>query len=531
LVTGYPGSPATAVFEAILDQTSAETVQLEWNSNEKVAIEIAFGASLAGQRALLCVKGVGLNIALDPLMTMNLSGCNAGFVILVGDDPGGWGSQNEQDSRALAMLTEIPWLEPTTVSDAYTAMREAFRLSEEMGLPVVVRITRALALADGDRPDPDTRNALRAPIPSPLFQPASGRWVVLPINVVAHHQRLLQRLDAVQAAFEKSTLNGLSGEGTRGVIAAGFAFQKLSDLLGERLSPDLQILRLGTLYPLPPNRLRNFLQTVESVLVLEETAPVVERGVRAAAQSERLTLPVYGRDTAHVPPAGELFAPEIAQALNRYTGGIPLHTESEHFRAMPSREPLCEGCPYVPTFDALLEVRERRGGADEFVIVGDPGCMVRSQMPPYELMDVKHGLGSAIGMAAGIAVSRDRIGKRVIALCGDSGFLHSGFNGLMDAARMGVRLLVIILDNGTTALSGGQPHPGSPVDTRGRPRRRVNLAALAHEAGAGAVRVVNLDAGEDIRAPIFEGVDFDGLAVVIAHGQCVRPEFHPSSQD
>jgi indolepyruvate ferredoxin oxidoreductase alpha subunit len=517
LVTGYPGSPATSVVNALLQLTTPDQVRIEWTSNEKAAIEIAFGASLGGQRALLCVKSVGLNIALDPLMTINLSGCNAGFVILVGDDPGGWGSQNEQDSRALAPLTEIPWLEPTSVPDAYAALREAFALSEELELPVVVRITRALALAEAEVPALAVETITTAPR---SFQREFMRWVVLPINVVPHHQRLSEKLRVVQGRFEASALNGVEGDGTTGVIAAGFCYQKLLDGLGGAIPSGLRVLRLGTHYPLPARRLSAFLAQVESVLILEETAPLVERAVRAVAQSAGLTLSVYGRDTDHVPYAGELFTPEIASALDRCVPGLLPPPAGQHGRPRPSREPLCDGCPYIPTFDALEAEMAQRGGRDAFIVVGDPGCMVRAQMPPYRLMDVKHGLGSAIGMATGIALSATQ--KHVIALCGDSGFLHTGLNGLLDAARSGVRMLVLILDNGTTALSGGQPHPGSHTDARGRPRRAVDMAALARAAGAETVRVVDLDAGHDIRSPIAAGLDTDGLAVVIARGQCVR---------
>jgi len=191
---------------------------------------------------------------------------------------------------------------------------------------------------------------------------------------------------------------------------------------------------------------------------------------------------------------------------------------------MPSRETLCDGCPYIPTFDALIGVMAQWGGRDRFIVVGDPGCMVRAQLPPYELLDVKISLGSSIGIAAGIALSMTKggAGKRVIALCGDSAFLHSGFNGLVDAARVGARILVVILDNGTTALSGGQPHPASPVDARGKPRRAVDLVTLARQTGAGMVEVVDLDRGEDIRAAIEREIDFDGGAVLIARGQCPR---------
>ncbi|UCC63945.1 MAG: hypothetical protein JSV36_02470 [Anaerolineae bacterium] len=555
LVTGYPGAPATHVVNALLSLTSSDEVQVEWTSNEKVAMEMAFGASLGGMRALLCVKSVGLNVALDPLMAISLTGCNAGLVILVGDDPGGWGSQNEQDSRALALAAELPTLEPTTVYDARPAMRQAFQLSEAMGLPVVVRITRALALARGEVQTSKVSENFGSLAP-PAFRREFMRWVVLPINVVPLHRRLQRRLESVQAHFEASPLNGIEvgvlqeGMATgsadeeaehlwprtvpprarmvegrvRGVIAAGFAYQKLSDLLGGSVPAGLRILRLGTVYPLPAERVTAFLASVESALVLEETAPLVEGAVRAAAQRAGLALPIYGRDTGHVPRAGELFAPHIAEALKGALGLVLQAPAGEIGRPMPSREPLCDGCPYVPTFDALVEVMAQLGGRDEVIVVGDPGCMVRAQLPPYELLDVKHSLGSGIGIAAGMALSQARgvTGRRVVALCGDSGLLHSGLNGLVDAARIGARMLVLILDNGTTALSGGQPHPASGTDARGRPRPRVDLAALAREAGAGVVEAVDLDAGEDVKAAIGRGVGFDGLAVVIARGLCRR---------
>jgi indolepyruvate ferredoxin oxidoreductase alpha subunit len=529
LVTGYPGTPATAIFEAISRLASPDQVHVEWSSNEKVAIEVAFGASLGGRRALLCVKSVGLNIALDPLMTYNLSGCNAGLVVLVGDDPGGWGSQNEQDSRALAPLTELPWFEPTTVADARKVMRQAFVMSEEMSMPVVVRVTRSLVLAEAQI-EKTLPGLLRLAPTS--FQREFMRWVVLPINVVPLHHCLVQHLEAVRTRFEALTFNGVEGNGSLGVIAAGFAYQKLLDLL-EGSVKGLRVLRLGTFHPLPAKQVVAFLLMVESALVLEETAPMVERAARATAQRAGLNTPIYGRDTGHVPLAGELFAPEITEALRRYAPRLNLAPAGAHERSRPSRDPLCEGCPYVSIFDTLTEIMNWRGGRDAFIVVGDPGCMVHAQMPPYELMDVKHSLGASIGMAAGIALSArlalqgappawsEEMDRRIIALCGDSGFLHSGFSGLVDAARLGVSMMVLILDNGTTALSGGQPHPASPVGARGEPRRAVDLAALAREAGADVVLTVDLDEGGDVHAALKAGVDSEGLVVVIARGRCV----------
>jgi indolepyruvate ferredoxin oxidoreductase alpha subunit len=485
---------------------------------------MVFGASLGGMRSLLCIKSVGLNIALDPLMAFNLSGCNAGLVILVGDDPGSWGSQNEQDSRALALTAEVPLLEPTSVSDARAAVRQAFQLSEEIGQPVVVRVTRALVLANGAFHTAEVSEDLRGVTSPPGFQREFMRWVVLPINVVPYHVRLHQRLNAVRSRFEDSPFNGVAGEGSHGLIAAGFTYQKLLDLLGGTVSPGLRLLRLGTFHPLPVEQVRAFLRAVRTVLVLEETAPLVERAVRAVAQQEGLTLPIYGRDTGHLSRAGELFAPQIAAALNSFLPRLALPTGGESGRPMPSRQPLCDGCPYIPVFDALISVISQLGGRDEVIVVGDPGCMVRAQLPPYELLDVKNSLGSSIGMAAGLALSQDKSpgGKRVVALCGDSGFLHTGFGGLVDAVRVGATMSVLILDNGTTALSGGQPHPASRRDARGRPRRAVDLAGLAREAGVDRVQVVDLDRGEEVRPAIESGMRVDGVSVVIARGQCPR---------
>jgi indolepyruvate ferredoxin oxidoreductase alpha subunit len=403
----------------------------------------------------------------------------------------------------------------------------AFQLSEEAELPVIVRITRALVLAEVEASElPD----LPRPTPPPSFQREYMRWVVLPVNVVPYHRRLLQRLDGVQVRFERSPLNDVveGNSHSYGVIAAGFVYQKLADLPDGTVPSGTPILRLGTFYPLPVDRVTAFLRTVESALVLEENTPLVERAVRAAAQRAGLALPIYGRDTGHVPRGGELFAPHIADALERLQRpglleGAGLIQDGEG-RPRPSRQPLCDGCPYIATFDALIEVIEELGGREEVIVVGDPGCMVRAQPPPHRLMDVKNSLGSSIGMAAGVALSLEQREerKRVVALVGDSGFLHSGFAGLVDATRVGATMMVLLLDNGTTALSGGQPHPASRTDARGRPQRSVDLAALARDAGAGEVLVVDLDRGEGIRPALERGMNTDGVAVVIARGRCPR---------
>ena len=526
LVTGYPGSPATATVDALL-RLAGSDVQVEWASNEKSAFDVAFGASLAGMRSLLCLKSVGLNVALDSLMVGNLAPGPGAFVLLVGDDPGGWGSQNEEDSRPLAAAAEVPLLEPTSAGQARRTMRQAFALSEQFQVPVVVRITRALANEEASAVAP-ALDAPQAPSPRPItFDRQGGHFNVLPIHVVDYHRRLQATLARIQAAFEGSSLNQAEGYGRHGILAAGQAYHKLEQTLeqslpGAGLASRPAVLALATLHPLPERRITTWLGGVESALVLEETAPYLEIQVQALAQRAGLGLPIYGRKSGHLPGAGELFAPQIVEALAALVPDADWPALPQGGRALPSRQPLCDDCPYVPALEALLATMERRGGRDRFVVTGETGCMVRAQLPPWEILDAKYGMGSSIGLAAGLA--RAGISQQVIALAGDSAFLHSGLSELIDASQAGADLLVVLLENETTALSGGQPHPATGHSARGRPRRPVDLAALVRAAAVASVRVVDPEERENLEAAFAQALEQRKLSVVIVRRACPRWE-------
>lgn len=524
-VTGYPGSPATETLEAFL-HLGALGVRVEWATNEKSAFDAAFGASLGGARSLLCLKSVGLNVALDSLMVSNLAGGTGGFVVLTGDDPGGWGSQNEEDSRPLAVAAEVPLLEPTSAADARAVMRQAFALSERFEVPVVVRITRALA---GDQAISTSASPARLPRRQDFSRHEPDRFNVLPVHVVDYHRHLQLTLERIRSEFECSSLNGEEGSGRNGIIAAGHAHQKLTQLLAHGDSPALRILRLVTLSPLPQQRIRDFLREVDQVLILEEVAPYVELQVQAIAQRAGLTLPVFGRSTLHLPGVGELFSQDIAQALACLAPDWLWKPLEPGGRVMPSRQPLCDDCPYRPAFRALLAVMAQRGGRDAYVVVGETGCMVRAQLPPWELLDVKYAMGSSIGLAAGLA--RTGIPQKVIALSGDSALLHSGLAELIDAVQAEVQLLVMVLANETTALSGGQPHPGTNHDAQGRTRRPVDLAALILATGADLVRTVDPEQDGEMRTAIQEGLAAAGVSVIIAHRACPRFEGKSTSAE
>ncbi len=516
VVTGYPGSPVTGVFDSFLTWSQPTQAHVHWAPNEKVAMEVAFGASLAGSRALVVLKSVGMNVALDPLATMSLSGCHAGLVIVLGDDPGGSASQNEQDSRWLARVAEVPLVEPVGVEQTASLVRQAYAWSERVGTPIIVRVTRALALAEG----PVTRPRDLAPFGAGFLR-ERNRWVVLPARVVSAHRNLHQRLRQMADLWNASPYDKSSGRGHIGVIAVGYTYAKLMRALSEP-PPNLRIFGLASVWPLPERTLIRWFDGVARVLVVEEGGPFVEQSVRALAQRGRLPVEILGKEDGSLPAEGELAEADLARALAGLDGAIrpELGDAGDAVdRAMPSRVPLCDDCPYRPAFEALLWAMERHGGRQTHIVIGETGCMVRANLPPMELFDVKYSLGSGLGLGMGLAAS-DRE-HRVVALVGDSSFFHTGINAMPLAAQLDLPMLVVVLDNGTTALTGGQAHPGSSTDERGRPRTRANLAQLIRACGVEPLECTPDDVPA-MEAAFSEGLAAHGMRVVILRGPCPR---------
>lgn len=531
VVTGYPGSPATGVFDGCLEGTEPGQAHVQWAPNEKVAMEIAYGASIAGRRALVVLKSVGLNIALDPLATMALSGCHAGLVILLGDDPGSWGSQNEQDSRWMARVAEVPVVEPVSVEQSAALMVQAFIWSESLGVPVIVRIVGSLALAQGAVEEP-----WRLPPFGAGFLRQRDRWVVLPALVVRRHRSLHRKLRQMRALFEASPYDVLEGQGRGdgslpvvGVIAVGHTRAKVRRALAE--GAPAQVLGLSSVWPLPERTLVRWLKGLDRVLIVEEGGPFVEEQVRALAQRRGIAVAVLGRgdgslpvDDRAIPAEGELTEPAIATALWRLDPGLAAEVPSTAGRAMPSRVPLCDDCPYRPPFEALIAEMEAHGGRNRHIVVGETGCMVRANLPPMRLFDVKYSLGAGLGLGIGLALGETAPGgqgQRVVALLGDSSFFHSDINALPYAAQLDLPMLVVLLDNGTTALTGGQVHPGSATDERGAPRRMIALAEVVRGCGL-EPQVIAADDIAALRAAIAEGLRAAGTRVIIARGPCPR---------
>lgn len=515
LATGYPGSPSSGTIEALLNLPEAADVHISWAVNELVAMEMVTGASIAGRRALLCVKSVGLNIALDPLMTMVLTGNRAGLVILLGDDPGSWASQNEQDTRLLAILAGIPLIEPATPQEAHDALLAAFDYSERHGAPVIVREIRALALARG----PVRRSPARPPVVLPYVR-EPDRWISWPANVVENHRALRDKLQRIRLEFEASPLNRIEGQGQRGIVACGATYAKLQDALGSDALSRRAVLKLATFNPLPDDLITRFLTDVETALVFEENEPYVEQRLLALAHRASLPVNICGRETGHLPVGGELDAAQILAAVGALWPDLVAGLEAPPLpaRAMPSQNPLCAGCPYTPLFETLLACIEVFGGRARVITVGEPGCMVKACRPPYELLDVKYSLGASLGLAVGLAVSEP--GPKVVALAGDSAFLHHSWGGLVEAVRNRADLLVILLDNGTTALSGRQPHAGTPYDARRADAPALDLERIVRAIGVERVEVVDPFDRLATLSAVRAALSRRGLDVMISRSPC-----------
>ena len=514
LVTSYPGSPSSGTVAALISVARDRGLYVEWSSNEKVAMEMGIGASIAGRRALVCTKSVGMNAMLDPLMALNLTPVHGGLVILLGDDPGGYGSQNDQDTRPLAPMLEMPMIEPATPSEGYAMMQEAFAASERLHTALIVRETRSFAQQVEPVEVPD----------GPYKQPDLGllretwRFVPVPRNVVAKHRALHERLAAFRQWSNGLPFNQIEGSGSKGIVAAGFAYQKLRDVVGDNPRDDLRVLKLGVLYPLPAEVVTKFLSGCREVLVIEENEPYVETHIKAIAYEAGCRPKVLGKETGHVGREGELYRWQIQQALEVFLPGfVPArgYLEENEAAECPERENFCAGCRYDVIFDALEEVCTHLG--QKPVLVGDPGCLARVA----ERLDAKYAIGSAVGVADGM--SKAGIPERAVALFGDSSFFHTTLPALCNAVYNKSDILMVVLDNGATVTSGFQPNPGVGKDALGRPAPALSIERIARACGVDFVRTVEADEpGSRLRDAFHECLINHGLALLIIRTRCDR---------
>ncbi len=493
VAAGYPGTPSTEILESIAGR---DDIDVRWSPNEKVALDVALGASLGGVRALATMKHVGLNVAADTFITAAYTGVGAGLVVVSADDPGMHSSQNEQDNRAYARMAGVPLLEPSDSSEAKEYTEIAFAISEEFDTPVLVRTTTRVShnrgvVELGPRVERPTTGFIRDPV----------KYVMIPGHARTRRPVLLERIERLTAYVEASPLTVESGHDTSiGVVTSGIAHHYVREVL-----PEARILKLGMSFPLPMERIREFSESVDRLFVVEELEPHVEDAIRAAA------IPVEGK--AFFPQIGEL-SPDVVAGGFAAAGILPSPPAIEPAPATVARPPLmCPGCPHAPPFLAL-----KRMGA---VVTGDIGCYTLAALQPLAAMDTCVAMGSSIGMAVGMAASGGA-GGPVVATIGDSTFLHGGIPGLAEAVYSQANITVLILDNGTVAMTGGQEHPGTGVTLQGSEATPVDLVALCEALGVRDVRVFDpYDLAATYNA-IEGAIAHVGPSVLITNRPCVE---------
>ena len=512
LVTCYPGTPSSEVPDTFRQILFCKRFALEYSVNEKVALEVGGGAALAGAMTLTTMKHVGVNVAADPLLTMAYTGLPGGLVLLSADDPGCHSSQNEQDNRYYARFAGMPCFEPATAQEAKDMTREALLLARETGQPALLRTTTRV-------------NHLRGPVTySPLPEPAAivpfardpRRFVPVPAVARLRHKAMSENLEFIREKAERSSWNRESGQGKKGVIASGISRMYLRDALASSdWSDKVRVLELGFTWPLPLRRIAAFLQSVDSVLVLEEAEPLLEQDIRALAHKLGICIPVFGKG-GPLTIFGEYSVPAVREAVASFLGKT-LKTppaRSSSLRQLPQRPPnLCAGCGHRSLYYAVRKVF-----GDAAAYSSDIGCYTLGLLPPLATADFLFCMGSSVSAGSGFARFSDR---PVVAFIGDSTFFHSGITGLVNAVFNKHNLLLVILDNGTTAMTGHQPNPGVAQDVLGSDCVRMDIATVVKGCGVTRVAKVKPHAVKANVKILEEMKQLSGVRVVIAEGPCV----------
>ncbi len=512
VAAAYPGTPSTEILESL---AKFDDIYAEWSTNEKVAMEVALGAAYAGVRALVSMKQVGLNVASDPFIAASTTGVNGGLVVIVADDPGAYSTQNEQDTRHYAKLAKVPMLEPCDSQEAYDIMAYAFEISEEFDTLVLVRSSTRISHS---KSVVEVKRVRAAPSRQPSFKHDVEKYVMLPVHARLRRPVMEERLVKLAKYAETFPYNQIIwGKRDLGVISSGVAYQYAREVF-----PSASFLKLGMTYPLPQNLLHNFATQVERAIVVEELDPFLEENIRA------MGIKVIGKE--FIPRTGEL-NPLIVEEAGSRAGLLakPLHRRRLDLpQGLPGRPPvLCAGCPHTGIFFVLSTMGQRsklldsRGKSEKegkLIITGDIGCYTLATYPPLRAMDTTACMGASIGQALGMA--KAGVAGKVVAVIGDSTFLHSGITGVVDAVYNQAKVTILILDNGTTAMTGHQDHPGTGVSAQGRRTKAVNIEQLVRGIGVSDVKVVNAFDMKALRTAVRSSLDNPELSVIIVRGTC-----------
>lgn len=489
VVSSYPGTPSTEITESMVQY---EDVYVEWAPNEKVAAETAIGASIAGGRAMSCMKHVGLNVMADPVFTVSYIGANAGLVFCVADDPGMHSSQNEQDSRHYAKAAKIPMLEPSDSGECRDFTKLAFSLSEEYDTPVFIRLSTRVSHSQSLVELHEPENIELKPYVKNI-----AKNVMMPANAIGRHVVVEERSRKLVEFAETCELNTVEDNGSRiGVITSGVSYVYSKDALGDKVN----YLKLGMVYPLPEKLIKDFAASVDTLYVVEELDGFIEEFVRS------LGIEVRGKD--HFTLLGEYSQNMIAKVV------LGEETAAAEPLPLPKRPPvMCAGCPHRGTFYVLSKLG--------LTVSGDIGCYTLGAVAPLKSVDTTICMGASVSAAHGMVKARGRdFSKQLVSVIGDSTFIHSGITGLIDIVYNKGNNTVIILDNSITGMTGHQDNPTTGFTIRKEPTVQVDLEALCHSVGVRRVRVEDPFDLKGFEAAVKEELAADEPSVIIAQRPC-----------
>nr|WP_321256044.1 indolepyruvate ferredoxin oxidoreductase subunit alpha [uncultured Pseudodesulfovibrio sp.] len=508
VVSCYPGTPSSEVPDTFYRISPDGKYYFEYSVNEKVALEVAGGATLAGAMTLCTMKHVGVNVAADPLMTLCYTGAPGGMVLLSADDPGCHSSQNEQDNRIYARIAGMPILEPSTAQEAKDMTRDGLRLSKKHGAPLLLRTTTRVnhlrgSVEFGPAPDPGKAEG---------FKRNPSKFVPIPAFSRPMHLALLDRIEALREEAENSVYNTITGSGELGIVCSGISSAYVADALDNAgLADKVSVLQLGFPYPLPEKKCLDFIKSVKKILVVEELEPVVENEFRVLAQQNEVSIEILGKDV--LPRFGEFSVTMVENVIRTILGEAPVEACDCDLPELPGRPPnLCAGCPHRGTYFAAKKVF-----GDDAVYSSDIGCYTLGILPPLQAADFLVCMGSSISAGGGVAKAS---GQTVVAFIGDSTFFHSGLSGVANAVFNQHDILLVVLDNRTTAMTGHQPNPGVDRTVLGENDHPLDIESAVRGLGVTEVRTVNPFNQKKTLAAFEELKELSGVRVLIAKEPC-----------
>ncbi len=490
VATAYPGTPSTEITETI---SKYHEIYSEWAPNEKVALEVGIGASYGGARTIVSMKHVGLNVAADPFFTLSYTGVNGGIVLAVADDPGMHSSQNEQDTRLYGRSAHVPVLEPSDSMEAKEFTKLAFEISEKYDTPVILRLTTRVSHSRGMVEIED-----RKAVPLKDYKKDMAKYVMMPMNARKRHVFVEDRENRLAQDANKLPINKIEYNDKKiGIITSGLVYQYVKEAL-----PDASILKLGLVYPIAHEMIKEFAQNVDRLIVVEELEPFIEDAIKAKG------VKCEGKELFTL--QGEYSVNLIKKSILGIDSG-----EIEKAQGLPVRPPaLCPGCPHRGTFDVLNKMG--------LTVTGDIGCYTLAALPPISSMDTCVCMGASVGTALGMEIARGReFAKKSVAVIGDSTFMHTGINGLVDVVYNKGNTTLLILDNRTTAMTGHQNNPTNGKNIINEEAPMIDFENLVKALGVEYVRTVDPFQRKKLQEAVQDGLDFDGPSVIIAKRPCV----------